>query len=160
MSAGSVAYYPGPPSQSATVFENRTTTVYVDYGASAALTVEVTGLPQGVQGDVKVYGPNSATRLYRALGSTQTFSVPSGTYAVWADPVTSGGDTYVATVTGSPVTLQGGGSATVRVAYRKREKKEVYLLYNWDDGTIDPGSILPLLIRYSDWYYSRRTNCS
>ncbi len=117
----------------------------MDYAASAALTVEVLGLPQGVQGDVRVYGPDSATRLYRSLGSTQTFSVTPGTYTVSASPVTSGGDTYVPTVTGSPVTLGGGESATARVRYERQVTARLKILFSWG-GVLHPSTTFPVTL--------------
>jgi hypothetical protein len=76
--------------------------------------VTITGLPTGVDAAVTVTGPAGT----EALTETGTLAdVEPGVYAVTAATVDDGGDVYAATVTGSPVTVPAGGSASATVTY-------------------------------------------
>lgn len=83
--------------------------------APGSLTVTISGLPGGVDGDVEVTGPSSFSQT---LTATDTLDgLAAGIYEVAAATVDDAGDSYAATVTSSPVTVPAGGSAGVTVAY-------------------------------------------
>ncbi len=94
-------------------------TVTVIYQAAStapgSLTVIVSGLPAGVDGEFTVLGPNG---FDESRSTTTTFSsVEPGVYTVTAETATDGDDEYAATISGSPATVTAGGSATVTVTY-------------------------------------------
>jgi hypothetical protein len=94
-------------------------TATVAYAATSAapgsLTVTIAGLPGGVDGGVRVTGPSG---FDQALTSTTTLSgLEAGSYVVAASDVDDGGDTYGASVAGSPATVPAGGSAAALVTY-------------------------------------------
>jgi sugar lactone lactonase YvrE len=80
-----------------------------------ALTVNVIGLPGGVNSSVTVSGPGGFSQ---AVSGTKTLEklVP-GSYTVASSNVTSAGATYAGTVTGSPVAVKAGATATASVSY-------------------------------------------
>lgn len=83
--------------------------------ANGSLTVNVSGLPDGVDADVRVTGPAG---FDEAVTETTTFaSVAPGVYAVSAATVDDGGDEYGATIAGSPATVPAGGAAATLVTY-------------------------------------------
>lgn len=87
-------------------------------GGAASLTVEIVGLPEGLDGDVRVSGEG----ITRTLTATRTLSLPQGSYGLEARPVERAlapivsGETYAATLTSSQVAL--AGTAAVRASYR------------------------------------------
>lgn len=103
----------------ANVTSDDVTTVTVTYAATSTepgdLIVTVTGLPGGVDAAVNVTGPDGFDQ--DLTGSTTLGNVDPGLYVVSANDVDDGGDTYAATVSGSPATVPAGGSATVTVEY-------------------------------------------
>jgi hypothetical protein len=83
--------------------------------APGDLLVEVNGLPSGALGSVRVQGPGG---FDRSITQTTLFSsLPAGYYTVSAGDVVYSGRTYRATVSGSPVRVGGGTTATVQVSY-------------------------------------------
>ena len=81
---------------------------------TGTLVVVISGLPNGVAADVDVTGPG----LDQVLGASQTFSdIAVGSYSVTAAAVSNGAEDFAAKVTGSPATVQAGGTATVTVEY-------------------------------------------
>ena len=83
--------------------------------APGDLLVEVNGLPSGALGSVRVQGPGG---FYRSITQTTLLSsLPAGYYTVSAGDVVYSGRTYRATVSGSPVRVGGGTTATVQVSY-------------------------------------------
>jgi len=83
--------------------------------APGDLLVEVNGLPSGALASVRVQGPGG---FDRSITQTTLFSsLPAGYYTVSAGDVVYSGRTYRATVSGSPVRVGGGTTATVQVSY-------------------------------------------
>jgi len=83
--------------------------------APGDLLVDVNGLPSGALGSVRVQGPGG---FDRSITQTTLFSsLPAGYYTVSAGDVVYSGRTYRATVSGSPVRVGGGTTATVQVSY-------------------------------------------
>jgi len=80
---------------------------------NGSLTVTVSGLPAGTNGNVTVTGPS----FTQAVTSTTTISVVAGTYTVSASSVTVGTTVYNATVSGSPVTVASAGTSSATVTY-------------------------------------------
>ncbi len=79
------------------------------------LTVNVIGLPNGVNSSVTVSGPAGFSQ---AVTGTKTLEkLAPGSYAVAAGNILSAGATYAGTVTGSPVTVKVGATATSSVSY-------------------------------------------
>jgi sugar lactone lactonase YvrE len=80
-----------------------------------ALTVNVIGLPSGVNSSITVGGPNGFSQ---AVTGTKTLDkLAPGTYTVTSSNVISAGATYAGTVAGSPVTIKANVTATSSVAY-------------------------------------------
>lgn len=78
------------------------------------LIVAVSGLPNGVAGDVTVSGPN----LNQTITASQTFAdIAAGVYTVSAAEVSDGADVYGAKIAGSPANVTDGGTVTVSVEY-------------------------------------------
>ena len=110
-------YAPTPGTQSVNVEAGATADASVSYAAgTGSLEVAISGLPQGVSPAVTV--TDQATAQSQTLSAAQTLSgLAPGTYAVTAADVTRSGQTFTATVTGSPVTVAAGQTAQVTVAY-------------------------------------------
>jgi len=83
--------------------------------APGDLLVDVNGLPSGALGSVRVQGPGGFDRSITQ--TTLLSSLPAGYYTVSAGDVVYSGRTYRATVSGSPVRVGGGTTATVQVNY-------------------------------------------
>ncbi len=101
---------------------------------TGTLTVTVGGLPEGASGSVSVTGPENFSR---AIQSTQSFTVPGGTYTVSATHVMHNNVRYNPTVTGSPVSLNNGSTASASVTYASGDKPNVML-----QGTINSNTRL------------------
>lgn len=102
-----------------TVKAGETATSSVAYAAQipgrGALSVNISGLPDGAKANVTVNGPGGFTR---ALSATETISnLEPGTYTVVSSDVTSGGETFRASLTGSPATVEAGRTAISSVSY-------------------------------------------
>jgi uncharacterized protein (DUF2141 family) len=113
----------------ATVKANETSSANVAYAAQipgrGALSVNITGLPDGAKASVTVSGPNG---FNQSLTATETISnLEPGTYTVVSGDVTSGGKTFKATITGSPATVEAGKTAVSSVTYAAQ--------------TVQPGSL-------------------
>ncbi len=103
----------------AAVPEGGLATATVSYAATStapgALTVTISGLPDGTDAAVNVVGPDG---FDEDLTATTTFSdVAPGVYTVTALDVDDAGDVYAASVGGSPATVPAGGAAAVVVSY-------------------------------------------
>ncbi|HEY0930428.1 MAG TPA: hypothetical protein VGE27_10965 [Gemmatimonas sp.] len=118
VTASSVTYNATVTGSPATVTAGGSTAVTVTYTAAApttgTLTVNVTGLPAGVNGAVTITGPNNYNQ---ARTATSTATVPTGSYTVTAAAVTNNNVRYTGTVTGSPANVTAGGTTTASVAY-------------------------------------------
>lgn len=80
---------------------------------TGTLVVTISGLPSGVEGRVKVTGPNYIQNLTK----TTSLEVLPGIYTVEAEDVVISGGVYRAKVTGSPVQVQAGATSGVGVSY-------------------------------------------
>ena len=83
--------------------------------APGSLAVTIDGLPGGVDGDVRVTGPDGFDQTLTA--TTTLTALEPGTYTVAATEVDDAGDAYGASVAGSPATVPAGGTATALVSY-------------------------------------------
>jgi sugar lactone lactonase YvrE len=82
--------------------------------AVGTLQVNISGLPSGVNASVKVTGTGFTQDL---TASTPLSNRAVGSYTVTAENVTSGGQTFIGTVTGSPATVTANTTSTVTVTY-------------------------------------------
>ncbi|WP_135256428.1 COG1470 family protein [Thermus caldilimi] len=90
------------------------TVTYTKEVRTGELLVRVEGLPSGLEARVLVKDGNGTT--VASLLESRLLTLPAGVYFVEADPV----DTYVPQVSGSPVQVQAGGQAEVRIVYEHR----------------------------------------
>jgi hypothetical protein len=82
---------------------------------NARLTVEVVGLPAGIDADIQVDGPGNYGQL---VGETTTFAqLTPGAYVVTASQVTAASVTYVPAPGTQTVTLATDGEETATVTY-------------------------------------------
>ena len=95
--------------------------------AVGTLQVNITGLPSGVNASVKVTGTGFSQDL---TASTPLSDRAVGSYTVTAASVSSGGLSYIATVTGSPATVTANTTSTVNVAYAVDPASQGTLLVN------------------------------
>ncbi|MDX2006379.1 MAG: NHL repeat-containing protein [Meiothermus sp.] len=95
--------------------------------AVGTLQVNITGLPTGVNANVKVTGAGFSQDL---TTSTPLSGRAVGSYTVTAASVSSGGLSYIATVTGSPATVTANTTSTVNVAYAVDPASQGTLLVN------------------------------
>jgi hypothetical protein len=116
--AGNHVYAPSPASRTLTIAPGTPVATNVTYAiASGALSVLVSGLPQGVNANVAITGPGGFSQQ---LTSTQALvGLTPGTYTVAASPVQSGGITYApATPTVKSISVPASTSAvTTSVNY-------------------------------------------
>ncbi|MDX2006380.1 MAG: hypothetical protein SFU83_13975 [Meiothermus sp.] len=82
--------------------------------AVGTLQVNITGLPTGVNANVKVTGTGFSQDL---TTSTPLSNRTLGSYTVTAANVSSGGLSYTGTVTGNPATVTANTTTTVNVTY-------------------------------------------
>lgn len=103
----------------ADVPEGGLATATVAYAATStapgSLTVTVDGLPAGVDGDVRVTGPDGYDETLTA--TTTLTGLEPGVYEVSASDVTDGDDEYASNVSGSPATVPAAGAASALVTY-------------------------------------------
>lgn len=103
----------------ATVTEGGSVSAEVVYEATETtpgnLTVTISGLPSGADADVSVSGPAGFEQTLTESATLEDLA--PGDYTVTAGEVTHEGDSYGATVTGSPATVAAGESASVEVSY-------------------------------------------
>jgi len=92
----------------------KVTVSYAPVYTTGTLVVTVSGLPTGVDANVRVSGPNGFSQ---SLTGTASLEVPPGTYLVEAQDVSTPGGVYRARVTGSPVQVQAGATSGVGVSY-------------------------------------------
>ncbi|WP_229452103.1 PQQ-dependent sugar dehydrogenase [Massilia niastensis] len=82
---------------------------------TGTLAVVATGLPAGVNGSLRVTGPNN---YVQDLNQSQTLTgLAPGSYSLAAASVTSGGTTYQPTPATQSAVVSAGGSVTAAVAY-------------------------------------------
>ena len=87
--------------------------------STGSLSLDVSGLPGGVEGDVRVTGPGGFSR--RVEGSTTLATLAPGSYAVTAAGVTVGDAQYLPTPPSQSVTVSGGEAASAGVVYAVAE---------------------------------------
>jgi uncharacterized protein YjdB len=116
VSGSGQTYAPSPTSQTVTVAAGQTVIASIAYAATlGSLAVTVSGLPAGVNAAITVTGPAGFTR---GVTGTQTIAgLAPGGYAIAAAPVTSGTQTFTASVPSQQVSVSAGQTATVTVAY-------------------------------------------
>ncbi|RTH25981.1 hypothetical protein CSW18_07895 [Thermus scotoductus] len=116
VSADGKVYRASVSGSPAEVKKGTTTRVAVSYApvyTTGTLVVTISGLPSGVEGRVKVTGPNYIQNLTK----TTSLEVLPGIYTVEAEDVVVSGGVYRAKVTGSPVQVQAGATSGVGVSY-------------------------------------------
>lgn len=115
--SGGVTYRPAPTTQTVQLPASTTqVAANVVYSVgTGSLTVNINGLPAGVNGSVLVSGPSGYSQQ---LTATQTLTpVPPGTYTITASPVASNLTTQTPTPATQNVTVTGGATATGTVTY-------------------------------------------
>ncbi|MBV6521178.1 MAG: hypothetical protein MNPFHGCM_01305 [Gemmatimonadaceae bacterium] len=115
---GTAAYDADAPEQTVVVAAGATpATIAVRYAIrTGALSVVLSGLPAGVEGNVTVTGPNGYATTIRA--STTLTALLPGTYNVVAAAVSGAGHTYAPAVPSGPVAVLAAASpAGAAVAY-------------------------------------------
>ncbi len=112
-----VTYAATTPSRTVTVAKGTEVTALVSYAAvTGKLNVRVSGLPSGVNADVRVSQGN--TSIGTATGTSTNFdNIAPGSYTVVANSVTSAGVTYVASPATQAVSVTAGSTATATVSY-------------------------------------------
>ncbi len=86
---------------------------------AGSLDVSVTGLPAGTDADIDITGPGGfATSL---TASDVLTELSPGSYAIEANDVVVGGDTYVGDVSGSPAIVAPHATVSAIVAYAAEE---------------------------------------
>lgn len=95
ITSGGNSYAPSPSSYDQALLAGDTLELPVTYAlASGAIATTVSGLPNGVNANITITGPNSYSRT---LTGTQTITgLTPGSYTVTAASVTSGGVSYTA----------------------------------------------------------------
>ena len=83
--------------------------------ANGGLPVNITGLPSGVDADVRVTGPNGYAQSVTAAQTLR--GLLPGLYSVTASAVTSTGSTYTPSPATQPAVVGGGVSPSVNVPY-------------------------------------------
>ena len=81
---------------------------------TGTLQVDISGLPAGVNASVNVTGPGLSQDL---TASTTLNAQALGSYTATAANVSSGGKTYVGTVSNSPAVVVANATATLKVTY-------------------------------------------
>jgi len=117
VTADRVTYRASVSGSPAEVRKGATARVVVTYSrvyTTGVLTVTVSGLPSGVNADVRVSGPDGFTR---SLTGSASLEVSPGTYTVEARDITTPGGVYRARVEGSPAQVQVGATSGVGVFY-------------------------------------------
>ncbi len=88
--------------------------------ATGSLSLEVTGLPTGVEGDVSVIGPGG---FNRQVEQTETLTgLAPGSYTVAAAGVMAAGTQYVPAPASQEVTVTGGDAASADVVYATSQR--------------------------------------
>ena len=88
--------------------------------ASGSLSLEVTGLPSGVEAEVTVVGPGG---FNRRVGQTETLTgLAAGSYTVAAAGVVAGSAQYVPAPASQLVTVSGGDAASAGVVYASSQR--------------------------------------
>ena len=85
---------------------------------TGTLTVSVSGLPAGVNGDINVSGPAAS---YVVGASSELVGVRAGQYTVAAKSVSAGAVTYFPNSSSQSVTLAAGATVVVTVTYTRND---------------------------------------
>jgi len=115
--AGGQLYVPTPAVQTLSISASLVPQLAsVSYAlAPVTLTVSVSGLPNGVPANVSIAGPGGYAMV---LSGSQTMAgLPAGGYNITSGNVSSAGITYAPQPTQQSVTLSGGATQAVSVAY-------------------------------------------
>ncbi|WP_287372876.1 hypothetical protein [Oceanithermus sp.] len=113
---GLISYAPSITPATFTLAGAQTQTVTVRYAPStAALQVNIGGLPNGLNAAVTITGPNGYRRLLNA--SAVLDGLEPGTYVMTAGPVFSGSARYDASPSNTSLTLAAGDVGTFDVTY-------------------------------------------
>lgn len=119
VTVGAITYSANVSGSPATVVAGGSSSVTVTYAAAApstgTLIMSTVGLPAGTNAAIAVAGANGYARTMSGPGSLT--DVPVGTATIHAPDVVSGGNTLVATVTGSPAVISADIPANVTVTY-------------------------------------------
>jgi hypothetical protein len=118
--SGADTYLPNPSNQTVSVQANQTNTVSVTYSKQApttgGLSVTITGLPNGVNGNVTVTGPSTNQNL---TSTTTINNLTPGNYTVTGMTVTNAGDSYTASPA-QMVAVTAGNTTSATVTYTKQ----------------------------------------
>jgi hypothetical protein len=134
--SGGFTFTPNAPTQMATVTAGATAMSSVVYSASSGrLTVTITGLPNGVNGNVTVTGPNSFNQNITA--TTTLNNLTPGMYTVTGVNVSNGGDTYTASAA-QMVAVTAGNTASASVTYTLQTLPAGTLVINTNDASFGP----------------------
>ncbi|HJU68302.1 MAG TPA: PQQ-dependent sugar dehydrogenase [Gemmatimonadaceae bacterium] len=114
--SGGVTYRPAPTTQTVQLPASTTqVAANVVYSVgTGSLTVTIDGLSAGVNGAVQVTGPSGYNQQ---ITTTQTLTVPPGTYTITASPVASSLTTHTPTPATQTVTVTTGATASGAVTY-------------------------------------------
>ncbi|WP_448376673.1 COG1470 family protein [Fervidobacterium sp.] len=104
---------------------------------TGSLLVTITGLPDGVGGDVQVKDGNG--NVVGVLSESRLLNLPAGIYFVNARSVQANGRAYNPTVSGSPVQLQPGAQASVQVNYSEAPPPSFTLAANPTNLVVQQG---------------------
>lgn len=112
-----VTYTPDPALRPVTVLAGETTAVSVTYNppTTGSLVVRITGLPDGVDADVTVTGPNGFS--LSLIGSETLVGLGEGTYTVTAVAVTNDGLTHTPSPPSQVQAVRVNQTAEAEVAY-------------------------------------------
>ena len=120
--------------------------------AAGSLSLEVTGLPSGVQADVTVVGPGG---FNRRVGQTETLTgLAAGSYTVAAAGVVAGSAQYVPAPASQQVTLSGGDAASADVVYATTQRSLAVTVAGL------PGGVDAAITVTGPGSYSRRVTAS
>jgi poly(3-hydroxybutyrate) depolymerase len=114
--SSNLTYAPGAATQTKSVTAGSTATATVAYSASTgSLSVPLTGLPIGANGNVTVSGPGNYSQQFTA--SQALTGLAPGAYTIGASAVTSGGSTYTPSPATQTAMVIAGSTVTADVAY-------------------------------------------
>lgn len=119
VSAGGTTYSGVPVSQTVWIAAGATASRSVSYSAAApttgGLTITISGLPSGAQGDVTVTGAGGYSRTL--TGTTAITNLAPGTYTITAAAVAAGGNNHVPTPASQTASVVAGNTTSRSVGY-------------------------------------------